>query len=195
MQVLKEEIRCNILKAAVMEFKEKGFKNSSLRKIAELSGVTVGNLYRYFKDKQDLFSCIVNPPYEKIMGTIKKSMELKEVSPNIVLIDHMTESIIESHISDMDSLLILFNGSKGTRYENVKLEIVSLLENSIIELSKKRFSEQRDCIEDYFLLHVITIDFIEGMLLILNHYRDVEKVKKAIAQFIRFYFKGEPKIG
>lgn len=193
MQVLKEEIREKIFQVAAQEFKAKGFKNSSMRNIAENCGITVGNLYRYFKNKEDLFYSIVSPAYEKIMFSIKESIKLKSSNKDIVLMDCMADNIIESHIEKMDSLLILFNGSEGTKYENIKEEIVAIFEGFLNNISLHKLKEQGIIIEDVFLLHVIAADFIEGILMILRHYEDEVKMKKVVSQFIRFYFKGRVK--
>ena len=48
MQVLKEDILGRILKVARQQFERKGYSKSSMREIAELAGVGVGNIYNYF---------------------------------------------------------------------------------------------------------------------------------------------------
>ena len=53
-QVLKDEVRDSILESAREEFLEHGFDDSSMRRIAQKSRMTVGNLYRYFKSKDEL---------------------------------------------------------------------------------------------------------------------------------------------
>lgn len=50
MQVLKEDIRGRILTIARQQFEKKGYSKTSMREIAELSGVGVGNIYNYFRD-------------------------------------------------------------------------------------------------------------------------------------------------
>ena len=65
-QVLKEESREMILEAAKDEFMENGFKESSMRRIAQKSKMTVGNLYRYFKNKEDILEVIVAPAYRAV---------------------------------------------------------------------------------------------------------------------------------
>ncbi len=53
-QKLKEETRQAIIDAAREEFLEKGFADASMRSIAEKAGITVGNIYRYFENKEEL---------------------------------------------------------------------------------------------------------------------------------------------
>lgn len=55
MQVLKEDIRGRILTVASQQFGQKGYSKTSIREIAELAGISVGNIYNYFTNKDELF--------------------------------------------------------------------------------------------------------------------------------------------
>ena len=66
MQVLKEDIRGRILTIARQQFEKKGYSKTSMREIAELSGVGVGNIYNYFTNKDELFREVVRPVLGKI---------------------------------------------------------------------------------------------------------------------------------
>ena len=61
MQHTKEEIRCRILMAAELEFDERGYAGASMRKIVSRAETSLGNLYRYYANKEDLFLSIVTP--------------------------------------------------------------------------------------------------------------------------------------
>ena len=61
MQVLKEDIRGRILTVARQQFERKGYSKTSMREIAELSRVGVGNIYNYFTNKDELFREVVRP--------------------------------------------------------------------------------------------------------------------------------------
>ena len=49
MQIPKDNIRNNILKAAENIFLEKGYSKTSMREIAAKSNVVLSNIYNYFK--------------------------------------------------------------------------------------------------------------------------------------------------
>lgn len=59
MQVKKPEVRARQLKAAAKEFIKKGYEQADLRTIAASAGNTVGNIYRYFKNKDELFKAVI----------------------------------------------------------------------------------------------------------------------------------------
>ena len=58
MQILKESMRNRILVSAKKEFSRNGYNRSSMRKIASGADMTVGNLYRYYKGKKQLFDAV-----------------------------------------------------------------------------------------------------------------------------------------
>ena len=60
-QVLKEEIREKILKAALEEFYCRGYKSSAMRNIAEKAKIPTGLIYSYYKNKEALFDAVLRP--------------------------------------------------------------------------------------------------------------------------------------
>lgn len=54
-----EEKRRRIIEAATMEFAKKGYHDASISSIAAKAQISVGSVYKYFENKQDLFLTIV----------------------------------------------------------------------------------------------------------------------------------------
>ena len=50
-----------ILECAKGEFLSKGFENAQVAEIAKLAKVTTGAIYQHFKNKEDLYDCVVSP--------------------------------------------------------------------------------------------------------------------------------------
>jgi len=69
-QILKEEVRNKIIEAAKEEFLSFGFKAASMRRIAQKSEMTVGNLYRYFASKDAINEFIVAPTLNEINNLV-----------------------------------------------------------------------------------------------------------------------------
>jgi AcrR family transcriptional regulator len=68
-----EERKQKIIDAAKALFSEKGYAGTGLREIAERAGVSLGNIYNYFKNKEEIFSSIFNP--EEIGITLLESFQ------------------------------------------------------------------------------------------------------------------------
>ena len=69
-QILKDSSRQLILENARQEFLEYGFQGASMRRIAARSQMTVGNLYRYFKSKQDINRVIVEKTLDEVNNMV-----------------------------------------------------------------------------------------------------------------------------
>lgn len=61
MQRQKDDVRKRIAEVAKASFLDKGYQKTSMRRIAELSGVGVGNIYNYFDSKDALLRHVLNP--------------------------------------------------------------------------------------------------------------------------------------
>ena len=70
-QVLKNEVRDKIVSSARDEFLEHGYEDSSMRRIAFRSKMTVGNLYRYFRNKEELNVFIVGDTFDAINALVR----------------------------------------------------------------------------------------------------------------------------
>ena len=60
MQYLKDVVRTRIVNAAIAEFKEYGYSNASIRNIAETAAISLGNIYRYYENKEDAYLMQIN---------------------------------------------------------------------------------------------------------------------------------------
>jgi AcrR family transcriptional regulator len=57
----------NALKAALKLFSSQGFGATSMRQIAAESGVSVGNLYHHFSNKEEIFQRLIDQYWEHIL--------------------------------------------------------------------------------------------------------------------------------
>lgn len=69
MQRLKPEKREQIIAAARSLFGRYGYAGVGLREIADNADMTVGNIYRYFKGKDDLFESTFGPEDRAVMAS------------------------------------------------------------------------------------------------------------------------------
>lgn len=144
-QVKKDEIRQAIEKSAIDIFLEKGYLNTKIKDIAEKANVSVGSIYIYFKNKEDLFYTLL-PQYfveafknynYNVFPTLTRAFFNKEQDLENYIPNHRN---IDRLIVNRKRLLILLKCSKGTKYENLKDE---LLENIV--------QSEKDCLKEYGL--------------------------------------------
>ncbi len=152
-QVLKTSQRNKIIQAAKDNFLAKGIKDTSLRAIAKDSGMTVGNLYRYFPSKKDIVDAVVNPALE-MLGSIAKIMgderDIVLENLNAIVKDEqllketmilVADSMVETQQHYRTELLILINDEEvNRRYSDWLIELMNrILHESDLHTLKNEF--------------------------------------------------------
>ena len=66
----KEELRRVILKAARDIFARQGYESFSMRKLAEKIEYSAGSVYMHFKSKEELFECLVEESFARLLKTL-----------------------------------------------------------------------------------------------------------------------------
>lgn len=141
-QVKKDEIKQVIENSALDLFLEKGYINTKINDIAQNSSISVGNIYIYFKSKEELFYTILPQSFVDSLKSynsnifpilsiafLKYHKRLERYLP--------TNRRIDSIILNRKKILILLRYSKGTKYENIKEEIIENIINSEINFLQK----------------------------------------------------------
>ena len=76
----KEKVRQRqeMLEAALRLFSEKGYHNVTMHEIAEKSEFAIGTLYKFFKNKEDLYRALMLEKGEAFHATIRRAIEEHE---------------------------------------------------------------------------------------------------------------------
>lgn len=124
-----EETRKRIIKAAIKIFKENGFNNSSVLKIAEIVGLKNSTLYRYFRNKKDLYTYIIRDFEKKLIKRIEDILESqKDLEKKLSL-------FIKEYINFIKENRDIFDIFRESEFVNIDLskefyeKIANLLEN------------------------------------------------------------------
>ena len=155
---MKRNTKDLLIESAMQEFMECGYKKSSVRRICEKAGVTTGALYFFFKDKDDLLSCVVNGPLTKFEEIIGNHFEKIDIS-------FLIEELISLYYRYQEEFTILLHRSEGSAYENVVDRIVELLELKNGELAERL----KGIKADPFIIHWISHEQISAFLNLTEH--------------------------
>lgn len=75
---LPDEKRQRILQVAREEFAKNGFENTSIQQIAKKSGISVGSVYKYFDNKEQFFTYIVQDGLSSLEDLLMKLAPAEE---------------------------------------------------------------------------------------------------------------------
>ena len=167
MKLKSDKTRDEILRIAREEFTSKGFRDASLREMANKAGKTTGIIYTYFRNKNELFEQLVHPVIIKINSKLSsKAISLVEAKEEgINLRNWFTQYIrflIELTESNRSEMELLFLKSDGSSYENYRNELIE----DGIQRSKKEFRKltrtkvfKDQVISDFFIGNLVNYVF------------------------------------
>ena len=190
MQVLKEVVKNNIKEAAVQCFKDVGYEKASMRDIAKHAGISAGNLYRYFPNKEALFDYVVDPLvkiFTKKMEQPKEKMPFLDI--NMMQENELVEDIIQARLTNRDALFILFLRNKGTKYEDVKKVFAKFIEDQSRSFFETEFGNDPRIIDGDLYHKAASAAFVEGFLVILEEAEDERSFVRNLIQFIELNIK------
>src|SRR3989304_7184655 len=130
---LSKEKQQAILDAAYEEFALNNYNTASVSTIVKNLGIAKGSFYRYFKNKIDLYSYLVQHAYELRMQQLDKLL----IDPSYSFFDILRENFRNKIKFDTEyPLPSIFMYKIMFESEAEVLEIVDKLKKTVIELTK-----------------------------------------------------------
>lgn len=188
MQYLKDEIRREIEKEGLKEFRELGYKAASIRSIVRNSNTSIGNFYKYFKSKDDLFESLVGPVYERLMVYFRQFGEVELNEKARLIFYELMEKILEIFNDNSTELSILLNKSSDSKYENCKSIFVDLATRIATETMIYELSLRGRSLRDDFIIYVVSHSFVEGIAVILDKKEDGTEVRRLVLNLISILY-------
>lgn len=196
MQYKKNEIKEKIDSAALTVFAEKGYSGATVSDIGREAGVSVGNIYKYYNSKEDIFYANVGEAFvdkaktllaEKICASQKQYAGAGDCEDAFWLVN---EEVISFMVENRSRMLIVFGKSGGTKYENTKKELVEFI---ISEVEGRIFKQPGAFAADSpgrFTASVIYSSLIDMVLGVLEELKDPEALRKSLQRINTYHLLG-----
>jgi len=193
-QILKDELRQAIIIAAKQELLEFGYENASMRNIAKKANMTVGNLYHYFANKDEIIQYIVSPTLKQIndllnfVSSNRLSMETRvfNLKANIhdlkKLMNTFAINLVRIYIKRPDEFNILM------LHSDLNKELVSWFSNAIKSLIEQHFIVPGHNLEKQLLANAYAQSIFSGLSEIfkLNNL-DQEQLENVVKAYLNSY--------
>jgi AcrR family transcriptional regulator len=188
MQYQKDEVRNRIIEEALKEFNEKGYGGASIRAIAKKTNTSVGNIYKYFKSKEDLHEHLIGSIYERFVGYIKQ-FDKVELNDNADIIFYrLADEIIEIFNKNSLAISVLLNQSKGTKYENCKSIFADFATRIVTEKTEYELSLKGKRLRDNFIIYLVSQSLLESIAIIVRERSDGAEVRRLILNLIDIFY-------
>ena len=197
MRLINEKLAADLLEAGKKEFLAHGFQGASLRDIAASLGVTTGAIYRYYTDKAELFSALVEKPARELEERYRAAQKEFADQP---LQDQLTELpevsdenswIMEFIYDNFDAFKLIVCCSAGTGYEHYLGTLVEIEANSGRALLERmeEAGQQIHQIDDA-LIHIVSSALFNGIFETVRHDMPRDKAFVYLNDLKEFYSAG-----
>lgn len=120
-----KEKRDRILSCATSEFAENGYENANISIIAKAAGISVGSIYKYFENKQDLFLTVVHYGITRI-DVILQRLLVTDVDI-LVKVEQIIREI-QGFSKTQTVLIKLYNEMTGENDDNLARQLAEAME-------------------------------------------------------------------
>lgn len=182
MQYLKKEIRNKILASAIDEFKEHGYSDTSIRNIANNAEISLGNVYRYFTNKEALYFAVINPFMESIRQSIEKDFAFEGKS-----MKEVSEVLVAFLMQYSDELIIIRKGNT-VHYDSFVKYIVKVIAQKLKLMLEENFPEIDVKITNPDFAASVAEGFLTSLFLVLDGGDSADVQERYIRELITFYF-------
>jgi AcrR family transcriptional regulator len=195
---LVQQRRQQLVKAATNCFIKRGYHSTSMRDIAKVSGLSMGNLYDYISKKEDILYLVHQ---DSIHSIYRKLFDLKvkedEFEIKFKELDDIIKHALERTFEFQDEIILLYRESGSLSRELLlsMLELEREYINMIRRLLDKAKGEGLYEIEDTHFVANLIVYLIAFLSLRRWNFRDYDRMK--LIDLMMSYFKrilGSPKM-
>jgi len=197
MQKLKDDIRQRIVAVAREEFIAHGARSTSIRTVARRAGIAVGNVYNYFRSKNELFCAVLRPLLDELNRYILSHNEERHLCIEVFdTFDYQNKYIGEMkrmvRLYRPELRLLLFN-AEGTSLAGYKERIAEHQLRAGMEylrLMKVRYPHINIDISPFFL-HIASSMWVNIFCELVEHEDyDESEVNRALEQYAAYSMAG-----
>ena len=196
MQVQKEDIRGRILKVARLQFEQKGYSKTSMREIAVLAGVGVGNIYNYFASKDELFREVVRPVLYALEAMLQEHHGIRGEDIMMMRSEKYLKSCIDEYVSLinthrelMEILLFHAQGSSLEHFRENYTDRSTELVKAWFAAMRQKHPEINTAVSD-FIIHLHTVWMFTMFEELLMHSVPKQEMETILHDYILFEIQG-----
>lgn len=191
-----------VYECAKKEFLCKGFKDASLRKIAQEAGTSTGSIYTRFCNKEGLFHAIVNPVVDELKEWFLDTQETfhkkdadfqKKNMPQYSGLE--AEAFVVFIYEHYDQFKLLLEGAEGTEFSDFLSQLVTIeMEYTVKYMNATKDAALKNGTVTDDFIHIVTSAYFSGIFEIVRHDMKREDGMLYARQLREFYYAGFAKI-
>ena len=187
-----------VLACAKSEFLEKGYKDASLRTIAQAAGTSTGSIYTRFQDKEGLFDAIVGPAAEQLKQMFLDIQEnfhqldedIQRAEMGQYTAQHQLEML--DYIYDhFEEFRLLLDCADGTRFSHFLDDLVDIEVDYTYKYMQVIGCEsiKSGLVTEEFV-HIVVTAYFNGMFEVVRHGMKKDDARKYLRLLNRYHLQG-----
>lgn len=189
-QILKDDLRKRILEAAGSIFAERGFEAARIADIADIAGTSASNVYKYVKDKTDLFDKVLPAPlvseHRRLLsarlGEFEDRRDWRSLDAGG---SSGAGNLLAFWVAHRHAAAILMGNATGTPYAQERPAMIAeMTGRAVTRLGRREDAHLR------FVLDQVFSRTFDTLAEILRRYDNAEDIRSAITHFWRFQLAG-----
>jgi AcrR family transcriptional regulator len=197
-QTLKDTIREKIDRSALTLFSQRGLQGTTIARIAQEAGISVGNVYTYYDNKEELFYTLVPARFiENFLSQLRSKYrtangrnlsDIMNYGP-MVLRDGEIQRLLADN---RERIIIILDKSAGTRYEHFRENMITfMIQNAGEYIDTMKDTEARPLDErKHRLLSIIYNNLLQAIVVILRECRTESEIEESYEQLLAYHYGG-----
>jgi len=159
---LVERRRAQLTAAAIATFSEKGYHVATIRDVAKRAGVSIGLIYQYVQDKEDLLFLALLDVLESYRRTIPIALE--GVVDPLLRFQVAVETYCRVNAANVDATVLAYRETKSLRKERR-----NIIKQKEVETNEIIASTVRECIAAGYFVADLDIEMFTYQIVMLCH--------------------------
>jgi AcrR family transcriptional regulator len=186
-QVAKDHVRQSFVAAAAEAFAEHGYATTTMAAVAERAGSSVGNLYKYFAGKQQLFEAAV--PTELVHELTRRTRariralgafkDVRDVPPDAEY-HALAGELLDYCLAHRAQVVVLLSRAEGTSFASFAPGFVEKLVQWALDYATLAYPALAPSPELRFVLRHAYASYLRAVAEALRVYPDDEKARAVI---------------
>lgn len=193
-QSLKPELRARLLAAAEQAFAEAGYQGATMAQIADRAGVSTGNVYRYFANKDALFYEVLSPAFadgflrlvENRVGSLALAQDLTQLDPRA---QTDGEELLRFWTEHRLKVIVLLDRAHGSEHERFADRFVELLLKPTLRKLRREADAPLSPVVRA-LLETLFRNTVRAIVAILESHDRPHEIRQAFAGFWSYQLAG-----
>ncbi len=184
----KEHVRATLVAAATSSFAEVGYEATTIAGVAARAGSSIGNVYRYFQGKEELFAAALPPEFARdLRRRTRERIEALGSARDVRLLGpdaryHVLASdLLEHCIANRERVVILLGRADGTPFASFAGDFARKLVAWALAYARHAWPAARPSAAMRFALGQIYASFLGSLAQTFATFRAPEAIRAGVS--------------